>query len=131
MLDAATPRLGVIRCIRLVLAGLVIVAGVGLAQAHPFDGIAKLWDRGSFDSAGASLQWHFEKHGREVDATSVESYARKAEALYLQVKGDPWGSGRPVPGETPEVRRFARGERYMDIYRTTGNLRLIISFGAR
>lgn len=101
------------------------------ALAHPLDELATLWDRGSFDSAGESLQWHFEKHGREVGATDVASYARKAEGLYRSVVADPWSTGAPVPGETPDVRRFTRGARYIDLYRTSSNRRLIISFGAR
>jgi hypothetical protein len=101
------------------------------ALSHPLDELARHWDRGSFDSPGESLQWHFEKHGREVGATDVAFYARKADGMYDAVVGDPWGTGMPVPGETPNVRRFTRGPRYMDVYRTSSNLRLIISFGAR
>lgn len=101
------------------------------ALSHPLDELARHWDRGSFDSPGDSLQWHFEKHGREVGATDVASYARKADGMYDAVVGDSWGTGMPVPGETSNVRRFTRGARYMDVYRTSSNLRLIISFGAR
>lgn len=78
------------------------------AVAHPLDPLARFWDRGSFDSQGESLQWHFEKHGREVGAADVTSYARKAESFYTSVRGDRWESGTPVPGETPYVRRFIR-----------------------
>lgn len=102
-----------------------------LAAAHRLDEMAVLWDRGSFDSSGASLQWHFEKHGREVGATDVASYAQKARGFYLIVWKDSWGTGTPVPGETPDVKRFTRGPRYMDLYRTSSNQRLIISFGAQ
>lgn len=112
-------------------ACVVLVGGSRDTLAHPLDGIANLWDRGSFDSSGESLQWHFEKHGREVRAGNVEDYARKAEDFYKTVRKDRWGSGSPVPGETPNVRRFTRGDRYMDLYQTSSGSRLIISFGAR
>ncbi len=118
-----------------VLLAIMACAVIGLqaphASAHPLDELAKLWDRGSFGSSGESLQWHFEKHGREVGATDVASYARKADGLYRSVVGDPWGPGTAVPGETANVRRFTRGPRYIDIYKTPSDQRLIISFGAR
>lgn len=118
--------------IRRVLLLICVACGIpSLARAHPLDEMAILWDRGSFDSPGASLQWHFEKHGREVGATDVASYAQKARGFYLTVWKDSWGTGMPVPGETPDVRRFTRGPRYLDLYRTSSNQRLIISFGAR
>ena len=123
------PALFLNSCV--LVACLVLGINMRSAIAHPLDGIAKLWDRGSFDSPGGSLQWHFEKHGREVGASDVESYARKAENLYNSVRSDRWGSGAPVPGETINVRRFTRGERYMDLYQTSSGLRLIISFGGR
>lgn len=120
------------KLIRRILLLVCIACGIPLfAAAHPLDEMAVLWDRGSFDSPGESLQWHFEKHGREVGATDVASYARKAQNFYLTVWKDPWGTGAPVPGETPDVRRFTRGPRYVDLYRTSSNQRLIISFGAR
>lgn len=115
----------------ILLACALIGGGFGVARAHPLDGLARLWDRGSFDSPGESLRWHFEKHGREVAAPDVETYARQAEGLHRQVRDDRWTAGAPVPGETPEVRRFVRGPRYIDLYRTSSNDRLIISFGAR
>lgn len=119
------------RALLAILACAVIGLHAAPASSHPLDELAKLWDRGSFNSSGESLQWHFEKHGREVGATDAASYARKAEGLYRSVVDDPWGTGAAVPGETANVRRFTRGPRYIDIYRTSSNQRLIISFGAR
>lgn len=101
------------------------------ASAHPLDDIARLWDRGSYDSPGESLQAHFDKHGREVNAADPASYARKAEEMLRLVRGDRWQSGVVVDGYTPGVRRFYRGDRYIDILRTSSDMRLIISFGKR
>lgn len=102
-----------------------------VASAHPLDDIARQWDRGSYDSPGESLQAHFDKHGREVNAADPASYARKAEEMLRQVRGDRWQSGTSVEGYTPDVRRFVRGDRYIDVYRTSSDMRLIISFGRR
>lgn len=103
----------------------------GRVSAHPLDGLARNWDRGSFDSPGASLQWHFEKHGKEVGAADVQKYADQANSMFGTVRSDRWTSGDPVPGETENVRRFRRGNRYIDVYKTSSGDRLIISFGGR
>lgn len=109
---------------------LVLLLPVAVS-AHPLDELARQWDRGSYDSPGASLQAHFDKHGREVNAADPGSYARKAEEMLRLVRGDRWQSGIVVDGYTPDVRRFFRGDRYIDIYRTRSDARLIISFGRR
>lgn len=130
-----TPRHHPVQLRFLLCTALLLILGASWmaapAAAHPLDPLARFWDRGSFDSSGESLQWHFEKHGREVGALDVTTYARKAEGLYTTVRRDRWESGSPVPGETPYVRRFVRGDRYIDLYLTSSRDRLIISFGAR
>lgn len=108
-----------------------LVARDVFASDDPFEAALALWDRGSYDSSVASLQAHFKKHGREVGADSLRSYALKASGLYYQVKDDRWTSGAPVAGETANVRRFVRGDRYIDIYKTDSNAKFIISFGGR
>ena len=109
----------------------LVVARSSSAADDVFDQAVLLWDRGSYDSPMESLSAHYEKHGREVGASDLRSYALKAAGMYKQVKGDYWSTGQPVPGETPNVRRFFRAERYIDIYKTDSNLKLIISFGRR
>ncbi|WP_404462753.1 hypothetical protein [Providencia rettgeri] len=36
------------------------------------------WHQGSFNSPEESLQKHYEKHGKEVGASDIEQYQRKA-----------------------------------------------------
>ena len=112
----------------------VIAVGVLLgatATAHPLDGIANEWNRGSYPSPGASLAAHFEKHGREVRAANAEEYNRKAKALLNSVRYDRWTAGVTVNGFSPDVRRFSRGDRFIDVLRAADGTRYIISFGAK
>lgn len=102
-----------------------------LAGDDVSEAAVRLWDRGSHDSAEASLEAHFQKHGRKVGASDVRGYALKASGMFNQVKDDRWTSGRPVPGETDNVRRFFRDDRYIDIYKTDSGTKLIISFGRK
>lgn len=111
------------------LAILLLSSRAADAGDDVFEAAARLWDRGSYDSSEASLEAHFQKHGREVGAADVRSYALKASGMFGQVKNDRWSSGQPVPGETDNVRRFFRDERYIDIYKTGSGTKLIISFG--
>lgn len=42
---------------------------------------------GTFEKVGASIAYHFEKHGAEVGAGSVWQYLRKAEGFAKNLKG--------------------------------------------
>ena len=115
----------------LLLAAMIFPTALALAGDAEFERAVALWDRGSFDSVMASLEAHFSKHGREVGAVDLRSYALKAAGLFDRVRNDRWTSGTPVPGETDNVRRFTRAEQYIDIYKTGSGAKLIISFGRR
>lgn len=120
------------RSSRLALLGCLLVALLPSdAIAHPLDEVAQRWDRGTYRSPGESLQAHFEKHGREIGAADVLSYNRKAVAMLDQVRLDRWTSGSPVAGPTANVRRFVRGDRYIDVYQSGSGVRFIVSFGKR
>ena len=45
------------------------------------------WAAGTFEKIGASIAYHFEKHGAEVGASSVWQYLRKAEGFAMNLKG--------------------------------------------
>ncbi|WP_131818490.1 polymorphic toxin-type HINT domain-containing protein [Planctopirus hydrillae] len=82
------------------------------------------WGQGSFSSAAESLQAHFAKHGREVDAKDIDQYLRKAEEFARNKRG---ATRSPVDGATPGVTRFKKNNKYIDID-SNGK---IISFGAQ
>jgi hypothetical protein len=75
--------------------------------------IATGWGAGSFRTPEESLRWHFQKHGAEVGAKTIEEYRRKAVEAMRARKG----RGTPVLGYTGNVRRFdVHGtDRYVDI----------------
>jgi hypothetical protein len=75
------------------------------------------------DSPEEALRWHFEKHGGEVGAKTVEEYLRKAEGFAQNLKR---ARKSRVPGATPGVTRYKKGGKYIDLD-PDGN---IISFGA-
>ena len=84
------------------------------------------WSPGSFGSSEEALIYHFEKHGGEVGANTIEEYLRKAEAAARQAKG----RGTPVPGYTQNVRRFdVHGtRRYVDVDIDTNQ---VVSYGTK
>jgi len=84
------------------------------------------WGAGSFATPEESLRWHFQKHGAEVGAKTIEEYRRKAVEAMKARKG----RGTPVPGHTSNVRRFdVHGtNRYVDVDVDTGT---VISYGRK
>jgi len=80
------------------------------------------WHQGSFGSSEDSLQKHYEKHGKEVGATSTEQYLRKAQAFADDLKG---ARKTNISGATEGVTRYYKNGKYIDI---AGNGK-IISFG--
>lgn len=81
------------------------------------------WGNGKFDNATDNIQDHFEKHGDEVGASSVEQYMRKAQEFARTVKKGV--SPSPVPGTTRDVLRYRKNGKYIDLA-PNGS---IISFG--
>ena len=59
----------------------------------------------------AAISYHFREHGREVGAETVEQYLRKAVAF----RQEKVGSGRPVDGSTPGVKRYVKLGKFVDI----------------
>jgi len=64
------------------------------------------WARGTFEKVGASIGYHFEKHGAEVGASSVWQYLRKAEGFANNLKG---ASKTAVDGGT----RYEKNGKYV------------------
>jgi hypothetical protein len=86
---------------------------------------ASNWGKGSYDSPEDSLINHYEKHKEEVGASSPEQYANKAKNFASNLKG---ATSKPVDGETPDVVRYYKNGKYIDIQKTT---KKIISFGKK
>jgi filamentous hemagglutinin len=86
--------------------------------------VAASWGEGSFNSPEESLEWHFEKHGEEVGASTPEEYLQKAEAFKNNLRGARKSS---IEGATEDVVRFTKNGKYVDIQTSTGK---IVSFGA-
>ena len=81
------------------------------------------WNKGSFDSAEDSLNYHYKIHGKEVGATSQEQYLRKAEEFAKTAKK---GSVKSkVKGAVEGVIRYKKNGKFIDIA-PDGS---IISFG--
>ena len=81
------------------------------------------WNKGSFDSAEESLEYHYNKRGNEVGATSQEQYLRKAEEFSKTAKKNStrtWASG-----EVEGAIRYKKNGKFIDIA-PDGS---IISFG--
>lgn len=87
-------------------------------------GPCKLWSRGSFASAQDSLKAHFNKHGKEVGASDIESYMRKAQGFSNNLKG---ADVRSVSGHVEGVKRYIKNGKYIDIAPDN----TIVSFGSR
>jgi hypothetical protein len=81
------------------------------------------WGKGSFGTAADSLAYHFEKHGANVGAETMEQYLRKAEGFATNLKR---ARSYPVEGATEGVRRYVKNGKFIDI---TPN-GTIVSFGA-
>ncbi|WP_233958926.1 hemagglutinin repeat-containing protein [Pectobacterium versatile] len=80
------------------------------------------WHQGSFGSSEGSLQKHYEKHGKEVGATSTEQYLNKAKAFATNLKG---ARTVNINGATDGVTRYYKNGKYIDMTKDGK----IISFG--
>lgn len=77
---------------------------------------------GTFDSAEASLAYHFYTHGREVDVKNVDQYVRKAQAFSQNLRG----AKKSYPTEgTPGAVRYTKNGKYIII----GTDGAILSYG--
>ncbi|MBV2190105.1 hypothetical protein [Providencia rettgeri] len=73
--------------------------------------IKNKWHQGSFNSPDESLQKHYEKHGKEVGAGSIEQYRNKAEEFVKNLKG---ARTVKVRGATDNVTRYYKNGKYLD-----------------
>jgi len=84
------------------------------------------WGKGHHSTAEEALKEHYELHGSEVGATSIDDYFQMA----VDYADDVLDSGKfmkNVPGFTKNVQRFTLGDNlYIDIVKKT---KTIISFG--
>ncbi len=71
------------------------------------------WNKGSFDSPEDSLDYHYDRHGDEVGATSRDQYLRKAEEFAKTAKK---GSTKSrVDGAVEGTIRYKKNGKYIDI----------------
>ncbi|OJG48973.1 hypothetical protein RV06_GL002037 [Enterococcus haemoperoxidus] len=71
------------------------------------------WAKGSYKTEKDSLEDHFDRHGEEVGAKTVEEYLRKAEEFARTAKKGV--QGKPVKGDTPGVKRYRKNGKYIDL----------------
>jgi len=92
----------------------------GLGSASPES--LRRWNKGTFDSVEASLDYHFRTHGADVGASSVDQYVRKAEGFAQNLRG----ATRSYPQiGTPGAVRYTKLGKYIILAPD----RTIISFG--
>lgn len=72
----------------------------------------KEWSKGSFDTPEESLYYHYEKHGSEVGASSIEQYLNKAQNFSLKLKG---ARRVELSGATEGVIRYYKNGKYIDM----------------
>lgn len=70
------------------------------------------WNKGSFDTLNDSLKWHYNKHGAEVGANSMEQYLRKAEDFSRNLRG---AQRYNIDGEVGGVTRYVKNGKYIDV----------------
>ncbi|MMZ65775.1 hypothetical protein D1872_282080 [compost metagenome] len=85
------------------------------------------WNQGSHDSIADTFLKHYEKHGREVGATSFTQYFNKANEFSRNLKG----RGVPVDGYTEGAMKYYNKGRDWERYIIVDPDGKIISFGAR
>ncbi|MHC5215553.1 polymorphic toxin-type HINT domain-containing protein [Enterococcus sp. LJL128] len=99
------------------------VSNLNILVHNICDDALNKWHKGTFDDSEASLIKHFEKHGAEVKANSLEQYFNKAEDFSRKLKG---ARSKKIDYPTPNVVRYYKNGKYIDIHKPTGK---IISFG--
>ena len=87
------------------------------------------WAKGGKDSSYANAMDHFDKHGTEVGARTLEQYTAKAtnfanQVLTKRIKG------YSIPGATPNTFRYKFNGKYVDLAYIVGE-HLLVSFGSQ
>ena len=70
------------------------------------------WNKGSFDSVEESVARHYYVHGREVGASDIEQYIRKAEGFKNNLSG---ATKSYVNGVVEGVIRYKKNGKYIDL----------------
>lgn len=92
------------------------------------DSLKKIWNKGTFSSRVASLEYHFKKHGTEVDSTNLIDYLNKATSFRSQVLTSTknitvTSSSKPTP-----AKKYKHNIDKRFIYLANSD-KLILSFG--
>ena len=70
------------------------------------------WNKGSFNSVEESVARHYYKHAKEVGASSIEQYIRKAEGFMQNLKG---ATKSYINGTVEGVIRYKKNGKYIDL----------------
>jgi len=87
--------------------------------------LSSSWHQGTFASVSASIEYHFGKHKAGVGSTNICAYVRSAQGFKSNLSG---ATTSPVTGGTPNVTRYKKNGKFIDICGTQ-NTGLIISYG--
>ncbi len=87
--------------------------GVWVHNDCLLDKVDDLWAWGSAkQNPLANVTKHFDKHKREVGATDIEQYMRKAEAFKQNLRG---AKRTSVNGYNDNVTRYTKNGKYIDL----------------
>lgn len=87
--------------------------------------LSSSWHQGSFSSVYDSINYHFNKHKSGVGSSNICAYVRSAQGFKSNLSG---ATSSPVYGPTPNVTRYKKNGKFIDIYGTP-NAGKIISYG--
>jgi len=87
--------------------------------------LSSSWHRGSFSTVYDSINYHFNKHKAGVGSTNICAYVRSAQGFKSNLSG---AKTSPVTGSTPNVTRYKKNGKFIDICGTQ-NTGTIISYG--
>jgi RHS repeat-associated protein len=76
------------------------------------DKLYNMWNKGSYYEIGDSLLDHYNRHAKEVSATDLAQYVRKAEGFAQNLRGATWSY---VDGKVEGVKRYKKNGKYIDI----------------
>lgn len=76
------------------------------------DKLYHMWNKGSQETIGDSLIYHFDKHGAKVGAKDITQYIRKAEGFSQNLRG---ATKSKVEGEVEGVFRYKKTNKFIDI----------------
>lgn len=114
------------------VAGAVTGTAVGLAKKAIL-GIKNAtysFSKGSFSSSSKSLKYHFQKHGKDVGAETMNQYKRKAFDVAKEVVKQGITPSKAVSGATANVFRYKINQYYIDMI-IDGSKIIVVSFGLK